>query len=379
MSPISLHPIGATPKVTDDGGSRRPRLLLVDDTPSNLDVLVGALRDDYELRVATRGEKALALCDGSERFDLVLLDVMMPGMDGFEVCRRLRERPEMREVPIIFITARAGIGDVVSGLESGANDYLAKPLRPEELRARVRSHLIIREQQQQISAKNRELRELLQIVSHDVANQFAVLQMVTDLLGRQDTVPQRYIPMLTAAVRNGIGLTNLVRELRRVDDKGLTLSVVHLDEAVAEAVLLARERATAKGLTMRVDVAPLAVKAERCSLTNSVVGNLLSNAIKFSRPGGAIEVSADAVAGHAVLVVRDQGVGMDSHALEHLFDYGRSHSRAGTDGERGAGFGMPLMRKFVTNYGGRVEVRSRPESAGGGPSGTEFRIYLPLA
>lgn len=375
---MSVQPIGAVPGPSGNEG-RRPCVLLVYDSPSNLEVLVAALRNDYELRVATRGEEALAWCGGSERFDLVLLDVTMPGMDGFEVCRRLRERPEMREVPIIFVTARAGIGDVVNGLESGANDYLAVPLCPEELRARVRSHLLIREQLREGATQNRKLRDLLQIVSHDVANLFSVLQLTTDLLGRSDTVPERYMPMLTTAVRNGIGLTNMVRELRRVDDKGLTLGVVRLDEAVAEAVLLAKERAAAKGLRIRAEIAPICVRAERCSLTNSVVANLLSNAIKFSRPGGLIDLSAERAADFAVLLVRDNGVGMDRHALEHLFDYGRSHSRAGTHGERGVGFGMPLMLKFVLNYGGRVEVRSQPEGAGNGPSGTEFRIHLPWA
>jgi len=121
----------------------RPRLLLVDDTPANIDVLVGLLQDDFDLKVANRGAKALKICEAGEQIDLILLDVMMPEMDGFEVCRRLKADETLCKIPVIFLTAKTQTDDIVQGFELGAVDYVAKPFNAHELRARVNTHLTV--------------------------------------------------------------------------------------------------------------------------------------------------------------------------------------------------------------------------------------------
>lgn len=130
----------------------RPCLLLVDDTPANIDVLVNVLRDDYNLKVANRGTKALKILEAGAHVDLILLDVVMPELDGFEVCRILRSTEATKNIPIIFITARTDVEDIVRGFELGAVDYVAKPFNAAELKARVRTHLelhrLLRENEQ---------------------------------------------------------------------------------------------------------------------------------------------------------------------------------------------------------------------------------------
>ncbi len=121
----------------------RSRILLVDDAPANIDVLVGLLKADFDLSVANRGAKALKICEAGEPIDLILLDVMMPEMDGFEVCRQLKANPALRGIPIIFLTALAQTADIVQGFELGAVDYVTKPFNAHELRARVNTHLTI--------------------------------------------------------------------------------------------------------------------------------------------------------------------------------------------------------------------------------------------
>jgi class 3 adenylate cyclase len=129
------------------GGSRnpfrRPCLLLVDDTPANIDVLVGLLKADFDLKVATTGARALQICDSDQQIDLILLDVMMPEMDGFEACRRLKASEKRSKVPVIFLTARTDVADIVRGFEMGAVDYVAKPFNSHELLARVNTHLAL--------------------------------------------------------------------------------------------------------------------------------------------------------------------------------------------------------------------------------------------
>jgi adenylate cyclase len=141
----------------------RPTILLVDDTPANIDVLVGLLQADYTLRIAKRGEAALRICAAGELIDLILLDVMMPEMDGFEVCRRLRADPLTRDIPIIFLTARTAVEDIVRGFELGAVDYVAKPFNAAELLARVSTHLTVH----RLSRENERL--LLSILPGSVA------------------------------------------------------------------------------------------------------------------------------------------------------------------------------------------------------------------
>jgi len=358
----------------------RPCLLLVDDTPANIDVLVGMLQADYTLKIANRGAKALQICASGETIDLILLDIMMPEMDGFTVCRTLRASAATRDIPIIFLTAKTELEDIVRAFEIGANDYVAKPFRPPELLARVRTHLQLQAQQREINAKNEELKAMLQLVSHDVANQFSVLSMSLELLAHHPgSAPDRFLARMRAATQNGIGLTDLVRTLRRTEEKPLELTAVSLRAVVTEALLLADDRIQAKGLKVTCEVPDVLVQAERFSLTNSVLGNLLNNAVKFSHRGSGISVTATAADGRVTLCVRDQGVGMSPELQAQVFDVKRSRSHPGTEGERGTGFGLPLLERLVHKYGGTVAVTSREQATHPTDHGTEFTIVLPLA
>jgi two-component system sensor histidine kinase/response regulator len=358
----------------------RPALLLVDDTPANITILVDLLKHDYELKVATRGAQALQICEKNPQLDLILLDVMMPEMDGYEVCQKLRANPVTRSIPIIFLTAKTEVDDVVRGFEIGASDYVSKPFRPAELLARVRTHLTIRAQQREIAEKNTEMKEMLHIVCHDVANHFAVINMSLELLAMNPSAgPERYMPRITTAVRNGIGLTGLVRDMRKTEEKGLQLQPVSLRAAMAEALLIAEGRLQEKAVTVNQQLPDLKVVAEPCALTNSVFSNVISNAIKFSHQGGSFDLAAHEEKDEVCVSLRDQGIGMPPEVAAHLFDVTKSHSRRGTAGEKGTGFGMPLMKKFVTLFGGRVEVITREAATHPADHGTEFKIWLKRA
>jgi adenylate cyclase len=126
-------------------GSDRKLILIVDDTPTNVSIVSGVLKDQYRTKVATNGEKALAIANGPEKPDLILLDVMMPGMDGYEVCRRLKTAPETVEIPIIFLTAKTDTGDEEKGFEVGAVDYIHKPFSPPIVLARVKTQLALQD------------------------------------------------------------------------------------------------------------------------------------------------------------------------------------------------------------------------------------------
>ena len=170
-------------------------ILIVDDTPLNLGVISGALKDFYKTKVATNGEKALALASADEKPDLILLDVMMPGMDGYEVCSRLKADPATCEIPVIFLTGQTGVEDETRGFEVGAIDYVHKPFSPAVVQARVRSHILLREARAQLAerllALNNELEMARQI-------QLSILPHFLPKLPGLD-IAARFLPMTSVA------------------------------------------------------------------------------------------------------------------------------------------------------------------------------------
>jgi len=145
------------------------RILVVDDTPANIATLAAILKDKgYQLSVATNGKQALEVVSRVHP-DLILLDVMMPEMDGFETCRRLKEAEATKQIPVIFLTARAETADIVKGFELGAVDYVAKPFNAHELLARVNTHLTVDELRRSLAAKNAELARAHELVRRSTA------------------------------------------------------------------------------------------------------------------------------------------------------------------------------------------------------------------
>lgn len=170
-------------------------ILVVDDTPINLGVISGALKDLYKTKVATNGEKALAIACAEDKPDLILLDVMMPEMDGYEVCRRLKANPETKDIPVIFLTGQTGAEDETKGFEVGAVDYIHKPFSEPVVKARVHTHLTLREAHEQIArqlvAINIELEMARQI-------QLSILPRDTPKIHGLD-IAARYMPMTSVA------------------------------------------------------------------------------------------------------------------------------------------------------------------------------------
>src|SRR5215831_8666262 len=170
-------------------------ILVVDDTPLNISVITGALKDNYRTKVATSGAKALAIAAGDEKPDLILLDVMMPEMDGYEVCCRLKADPSTREIPVIFLTGQTSADDETRGFEVGAVDYVHKPFSPAVVKARVRSHILLRESRAQLAAQllalNNELEMARQIQLSILPHSLPKVQGLA--------IAARYLPMTSVA------------------------------------------------------------------------------------------------------------------------------------------------------------------------------------
>ena len=170
-------------------------ILIVDDTPINIGVISGALKDSFATKVATSGEKALAIASGKEKPDLILLDILMPEMDGYEVCRRLKANPDTRDIPVIFLTSQTEAEDETNGFAVGAVDYIHKPFSAAVVKARVRTHLMLREAHAQIARQLVEINTELEMARQI---QLSILPSSTPKITGMDIVA-RYIPMTSVA------------------------------------------------------------------------------------------------------------------------------------------------------------------------------------
>jgi len=307
---------------------------------------------------------------------------MMPGMSGLEVCSLLKKNPATAQIPVLFLTAKAETEDLVAGFKLGASDYIVKPFHAPELLARVQTHLALRQATIATQKKNQQLQQLLHILCHDLANPVGAIQSLLQMVDDAEEFLSMRGPLLDVA-NNAMDLINHVRQMRAFDEGKLKLEVhpTNLLECCQQALNIVGAKISAKGVTASCHVpASILVDAEPVILTQSILCNLLTNAIKFTTRGGAIRMEAET---HTDGVVEfrmvDKGVGMHAATLENLFDPAHQTSCPGTEGEQGTGFGMPLIKRFIEAFGGRVVVESRSAKDFPEDHGTTITLFMKAA
>ncbi len=368
-------------------GNKKPVILIVDDTARNIQVVGSILKEsiDCNFAFARQGEQALDLAVKANP-DLILLDIMMPGMDGFEVCRRLKNDSKTNMIPVIFLTAKTATEDIVTGFELGAVDYVTKPFNSAELLARVKTQLNLKLKNDLISRQNNERKELLHILCHDLAHPFASIISVLDYLKSNRNVDEKFRDELeddlTMAANNGLDIIELVKKLRALEEEKIKLKIerVNLKKAAHCSYMLLKQDFAEKDLDFVCDIdESLNVLTEETSFINSVLNNILSNAVKFSSEKTTVKVTTKKQDNFIVLIIEDTGIGMRKELASDIFDLSKATSRAGTRGEEGTGFGMPLVKKFIHLYNGKIEIDSRDVRDYPENSGTRVKLFLPDA
>lgn len=297
-----------------------PRLLIVDDEPLNVKVLVDVLKDDYTLVVAKDGEQALRrVADADVLPDLVLLDVMMPVMDGHEVCRRLKADPATAVIPVIFVTAMSQDEDEAAGFALGAVDYITKPISPEKVKARVRTHLALKAARADLEEKNALLEasikvreDMERIMRHDLKGPLNAIIGFPQILLEGDDVSERTVKILTSIRDSGYRMLNMINmsldlvrmERGSYETAAIDVSVVDSVAGVCEEL---RPLLDAYGINRTVEVPPdMRVLAEEL-LLHSLIVNLMKNAIEASPSGGDISVRATREPGVVRLRIENTG------------------------------------------------------------------------
>jgi two-component system sensor histidine kinase/response regulator len=356
-------------------------VLIVDDNLQNLKVLGNTIKNEgWLLAVANSGQQALDFV-GKKIPDLILLDIMMPEMDGFETCRRIKSNPDLKEIPIIFLTAKTDSDSILTAFEEGAVDYVSKPFNPKELIKRVHTHLELTQNRKLLIEKNKIQNELIHVLCHDLTNPFAAILSFAELIQGNHSKSQEFIEFITTSAINGMNIINLTREIRASEEKELKLEKLNLQKVIVQSEMFLQMKLAEKEIQLQKSIPDdLEIIAEEISLINSVINNLLTNAIKFSKTGSTIDISAEKVdEATANVIIKDYGIGMPEQLVSDLFDITKKTSRAGTNGEQGTGFGMPLVQRFMEKYGGNISVTSRSIDDSADTHGTEICLEFKIS
>ena len=393
--------------------AEKATILVIDDNTTNLNILLDYLNElSYRVLIAPSGEQALQRLQYA-RPDVILLDIMMPGIDGFETCRRLKADDATKDIPVIFMTALTETVDKVRGFSVGGVDYITKPFQHEEVLARVKTHLTIRKLQQELrqqnetleryaemlaqkndelKAKNAELDEknsqlnllnadkdkFFSIIAHDLRNPIGALRELPQLIAEnldnysKDEL-RRLITMQRDAARNLFELLENLLTWSRMQ-RGLiefNPEPIQVSALVQRSIALLTPSAAQKAITLTQAVNPSLLGMADHKMIDAVVRNLISNAIKFTNQGGTIDVSGNDDGAFMTIAVKDDGVGIGEQFLPKLFRIDEQYRRTGTANERGTGLGLILCKEFVERNGGEIRVESKIGN------GSTFSFTLP--
>jgi two-component system sensor histidine kinase/response regulator len=376
------------------GSMNRQRLLIVDDEPRNVRLLEGMLYGEpYELIPAHSGAEALDLI-GKNPPDLVLLDVMMPDINGFEVCKHIKSDPNRRMIPVVMVTALSDVSDRIEAMQAGADDFLSKPIDAAELIVRVRSLVRVRQLYAEVERVTAQRLAVMAGIAHDIRSPLNALMLSVELLADRLPKDERLVPLwtnITACTEQIRMLSNDLMRYYQIEAGKfqLTYTRCELASLIDPAMAVATPIANEKGLRLLIDAVPeLTLDADQSAVTQ-VLLNLLTNAIKYTDTGGQVRLSLHNLAqgGYTlppdhyppvltlpsqgvVIEIADTGRGIAPQDFERVFtEFDRL--KASQSETEGVGLGLPVSQRLVRLHGGEIWFTSAVDH------GSTFAFFLP--
>ena len=362
------------------------KILIVDDVVSNVLLLKILLSNEkYQVVTANCGNMCIEQAK-NEKPDLILLDVMMPDISGFDAAQILKKNPETAHIPIIFLTALNNPSDLVHGFQVGASDFLTKPFNKEELVVRVFHQIKLVAAQRIIEKQNAELRatisnrdKMYSVIAHDLRSPMASIRMVLNLVAAStspETVGQELCDLLDKANKESEDVHDLLDNLLKWTKSqtgrlNVVLQDLDLNDIIPGVVDIFEMIAQTKNIKLNYQGSdqPVVVTADN-DMLKTVVRNFMSNAIKFSPEGGSVEIMLHTEGDYAKVSVCDHGVGIAPERLASIFKKGET--TYGTGGEEGSGLGLQLCLDFARKIGGDCMVESTLGE------GSTFSVLVPL-
>lgn len=344
--------------------SKKELILIVDDNTENVKILGNLLRKEYRTAVAQDGEKALCFVE-RQIPDLILLDVMMPKIDGFEVCKILREHEETKEIPIIFITAKVEKENILKGFDLGGQDYITKPFSKDELIRRINTLLQIKRSNKALKESNISKNKFFSILAHDLRNPISGCLNLTELLETNydkysEIERKKYLSLIKDSAKHLNNLIENLLEWSRLQIGRMEYSPVEFDliDLVCDNVLLLKSIAKKKGIKLISKVDENIEIFADINMLKTVIRNLISNALKFTHKDGEVIIDAKEIYDEIEITITDTGIGIDEEKQKQLFKIDFYQKQRGTANEKGTGLGLILCKEFVEKNGGNIQVES---------------------
>jgi two-component system, sensor histidine kinase and response regulator len=361
------------------------KILVVDDNATNLSLLEKILEEDYLISIAQSGLESINI---AKKFlpDLILLDVNMPGIDGFETCRQLKSNKNTCHIPVVFITARAEPDDIIQGFKEGGVDYITKPFNYSEVVARVQTHLKIQQLIKQLELKNDQLRELnilknkfIGMAAHDMRNCLSAINGYSQLLkeDRKELTEKTQDEFLNFIFDGSEKMLTMLNDLLDVSviESGklqLNLQLTSFKSLIDHHLQINRFFANKKNIRLQPDLHEVPKCRVDAGKIGQVIDNLISNAIKFSKSGTTTLVSLRERKGKLVFSVKDEGPGISEEDQAKLFQHFQKLSARPTAGESSSGLGLAISKKMIQAHKGSLNVTSQLGL------GTTFSFEIPI-
>lgn len=365
-----------------DSNINRAHLLIVDDDADNCFLLEQMLKKHYRVTTVNSGEDALEKLEQT-RFDAVLLDIMMPKMDGLEVLRLVREQVAMMSLPIILVSALSDSKNIVEGLKLGANDYITKPIDRQITVARIETQLKLKQLQDEreealLALRNSQaIRDrIFRVASHDLKNPLANIRMAEFVLRDSIADDPVAVQMMDTVSVSLDAMQEVIEDLMDVvvlqsGKIDLQLKDVAVEQIIYNSAVQYNVSTSQKGITLRIDDTKITAIADPARLTQ-VINNLLSNAVKYSPHGTTISIWAEQIGGRARINIADQGPGISPEERHLLYtEFGKMSSRP-TGQESSTGLGLWIVKNLVEMMQGVVGAEFPADG------GSIFYVELPL-
>ncbi|MBI9062872.1 MAG: hybrid sensor histidine kinase/response regulator [Marinilabiliaceae bacterium] len=353
-------------------------IFIVDDNLNNLQIIARILKEaGYKISLAENGKSALTQLEKYSP-DLILLDVMMPEMDGYEMCRLMKQDDRYKDIPVIFLTAKNQTEDLMEGFNAGGVDYIVKPFQQDELLIRVVNHLELALAKKELIEFNQTRSKLYSIIAHDIRSPinsilFALKAINEGYFDADSTGFDDIMLQLEQTTKQTNSLLDNLLDWTKFQSSKLEMSpqLNTFVPLLQECIQLLDSYAHQKGISIELNVSD-SVEGYFDELSMHVVfRNLISNAIKFTRENGKIVLTQYSRGDSIVIRIQDNGVGMDSKTLNKLFEKQESYTTLGTQKEKGTGLGLVMVKEFVEKNNGSIHVTSVSGQ------GTIFDISIP--
>lgn len=347
-------------------------ILVVDDNPKNVQIIALILRElNYKITIAVDGKTAIDLVD-RVRPDLILLDVMMPGMDGFEACQIIKSQSKNDNIPIIFLTALSEKANIVKGFENGGVDYIIKPFNKDELISRVKTHLELKFARDEMQRMTNHLGDLntikdkmFSVIGHDLRSPIGSMKMIIDnLLNKADKYADEnlidYIKILSKTSDEVFNLLENLLWWARTQSKTVITypENLELEQIINSIYYLNKGLFKLKKINFKQIVDNDCTVHADNNILKTILRNLLSNALKFTPEGGQITLKAHASGEFIQISIIDTGVGIPADKIPSLFDEKKHLTTFGTNNEPGSGLGLKLCGEFIKSSNGNIYVKS---------------------